>query len=211
VSEVFVSSGGDLKAVVTQILMDPEARAGDERGRDALGTAGETPALPSAAEAGGHWREPVLSVVAMMRSLGADVRKDNRLERFPANLGQRVFYPTSVFNDYSPLYRTSTGLLAPEFELLSSGTALMRANVVRNLVEKGLNGDAQFDLAPFAALAGSPADLVDAVDYAFLYGRLPARLKQEIVTAVSATHDYNLRTRNAIYLVASSALYQVEH
>jgi uncharacterized protein (DUF1800 family) len=211
VSEVFVSSGGDLKAVVTQILMDPEARAGDERGRDALGTAGETPALPSAAEAGGHWREPVLSVVAMMRSLGASVRSDNRLERFPANLGQRVFYPTSVFNDYSPLYRTSTGLLAPEFELLSSGTALMRANVVRNLVEKGLNGDAQFDLAPFAALAGSPADLVDAVDYAFLYGRLPARLKQEIVTAVSATHDYNLRTRNAIYLVASSALYQVEH
>ena len=61
------------------------------------------------------------------------------------------------------------------------------------------------------ALAGSPADLVDAVDRAFLYGRLPAALKAEIVTAVSATHDYNLRVRNAIYLVASSALYQVQH
>lgn len=204
VSEVFVASGGDLKAVVKQILMDPEARAGDDGVRN--------PALEGKElSVSGHWREPVLSVVAMMRSLGADVRKDNRLERFPANLGQRVFYPTSVFNDYSPLYRTSTGLLAPEFELLSSGTALMRANVVRNLVEKGLNGDAQFDLSSFAALAGSPADLVDAVDHAFLYGRLPATLKQEIVTAVSATHDYNLRTRNAIYLVASSALYQVEH
>jgi hypothetical protein len=198
VSQVFTSSNGDLKAVVTQILMDPEARRGDE--------AKEGPEVKS-----GHWREPVLSVIAMMRELHASVRADNRLERFPTNLGQRVFYPASVFNDYSPLYRTSTGLLAPEFELLSSGTALMRANVVRNLVEKGLNGDAEFDLAPFVTLAGSPPDLVDAVDHAFLYGRLPATLKPEIVTAISTTHDYNLRVRHAIYLVASSALYQVEH
>jgi uncharacterized protein (DUF1800 family) len=198
VSEVFGSSGGDLKAVVTQILMDPEARAGDD---------------PDAAvsEKSGHWREPVLAVVAMMRSLGVRVRADNRVERFSTSLGQRLFYPESVFNDYSPLYRTSTGLLAPEFELLSSGTALMRANVVRNLLEKGLNGDAQFDLTPLVSLAASPADLVDAADHAFLYGRLPAALKPEIVAAVSATHDYNLRVRNAIYLVASSALYQVQH
>ena len=198
VSEVFTSSNGDLKAVVTQILMDPEARRGDDA-KDA----------PEPKD--GHWREPVLSVIAMMRELHASVRADNRLERFPTNLGQRVFYPASVFNDYSPLYRTSAGLLAPEFELLSSGTALMRANVVRNLVEKGLNGDAEFDLTAFVALAGSPADLVDAIDHAFLYGRLPATVKPEIVTAISTTHDYNLRVRHAIYLVASSALYQVEH
>jgi uncharacterized protein (DUF1800 family) len=198
VSEVFASSRGDLKAVVTQILMDPEARAGDD---------------PNAAvsEKRGHWREPVLTLVAMMRNLAAGVRADNRIERFSTTLGQRLFYPESVFNDYSPLYRTSTGLLAPEFELLSSGAALMRANLVRNLLEKGLNGDAQFDLTPLVSLAESPPDLVDAVDHAFLYGRLPAALKPEIVTAVSATHDYNLRVRNAIYLVASSALYQVQH
>jgi uncharacterized protein (DUF1800 family) len=198
VSGVFTSSGGDLQAVVKQILMDPEARQGDD---------------PEAALQidGGHWREPVLCVIAMMRNLQASVRGDNRLERFPTNLGQRVFYPGSVFNDYSPLYRTSSGLLAPEFELLSSGTALMRANVVRNLEERGLNGDAQFDTAPLVALAGSPGELVDAVDRVFLFGRLPARLKEAIVTAVSATHDYNLRVRNAIYLVASCALYQVQH
>ena len=198
VTEVFASSRGDLKAVVTQVLMDPEARAGDDPNA-------------AASEKSGHWREPLLALVAMMRSLGADVRADNRIERFSTTLGQRLFYPESVFNDYSPLYRTSTGLLAPEFELLSSGAALMRANVVRNLLEKGLNGDAQFDLTPLVSLAGSPPDLVDAVDHAFLYGRLPATLKPEIVAAVSATHDYNLRVRNAIYLVASSALYQVQH
>jgi uncharacterized protein (DUF1800 family) len=198
VSDVFTSSGGDLKAVVKQILVDPEARQGDD---------------PNAGVRvnGGHWREPVLCVIAMMRALQSNVRSDNWLERFPTNLGQRLFYPDSVFNDYSPLYRTSSGLLAPEFELLSSGTALMRANVVRNFEERGFNGDARYDLSPFLALAGSPSDLVDAVDRAFLYGRLPAALKGEIVTAVSATHDYNLRVRNAIYLVVSSALYQVQH
>jgi hypothetical protein len=198
VSEVFTASSGDLKAVLKQILMDPEARQGDN------------PDAPVQIK-GGHWREPVLSVVAMMRALGATVRTDNRLERFPSNLGQRIFYPASVFNDYSPLYRTSSGLSAPEFELLSSGTALMRANVVRNLVEKGLNGDAQVDLTALVAFAGSPPDLVDAVDRAFLYGRMPLALKREVVAAVAATHDYNLRVRNAIYLVASSALYQVQH
>jgi uncharacterized protein (DUF1800 family) len=198
VSAVFTSSGGDLKAVVRQILLDPEARHGDD---------------PSAAldAKEGHWREPVLATIAMMRALGSNVRSDNRLERFPTNLGQKVFYPGSVFNDYSPDYRTSNGLLAPEFELLGSGTALMRANVVRNFVEKGLNGDAQFDLSPFIALAGSPRDMVDAIDRAFLYGRLPREVKEQIVTAVTSTHDYNLRARNAIYLVATSALYQVQH
>lgn len=198
VSAVFASSGGDLKAVVRQILLDPEARRGDD----------PTVAIDVK---DGHWREPVLATIAMMRALGSNVRADNRLERFPTNLGQRVFYPESVFNDYSPDYRTSNGLLAPEFELLGSGTALMRANVVRNLVEKGLNGDAQFDLSPFIALAASPADMVDAIDRAFLYGRLPQNVKEQIVNAVSATHDYNLRARNAIYLVATSALYQVQH
>lgn len=198
VSEVFTSSGGDLKAVVRQILLDPEARRGDDSNVESYAKAG-------------HWREPLLAVVAMMRALGATVRADNRLERFPTNLGQRVFYPPSVFNDYSPDYRTPSGLLAPEFELLSSGTALMRANVVRNLVEKGLNGDAQCDLAPFVALAASPGDMVDAIDRALLYGRLPAGVKEQIVAAVTATHDYNLRARNGIYLVATSALYQVQH
>jgi len=198
VSAAFTASDGDLKAVVRQILLDPEARRGDD--------------LSATLDPkDGHWREPVLATIAMMRALGSSVRPDNHLERFPTNLGQKVFYPGSVFNDFSPDYRTSNGLLAPEFELLGSGTALMRANVVRNLVEKGLNGDAQFDLSPFVALAGSPSDMVDAVDRAFLYGRLPQNVKEQIVNAVSATHDYNLRARNAIYLVATSALYQVQH
>jgi hypothetical protein len=198
VSQTFTSSGGDLKVVLQQILLDPEARSGDD------------PKFQTSATSG-HWREPVLSVLSIMRNLQATARNDNRLERFPASLGQRVFYPTSVFNDYSPLYRTSKGVLAPEFELLSSGAALMRANVVRRLIDDGLGGDALFDLSPFVAFAGSPSELTDAVSNQFLGGRLPAGLKSEVVKAISTTHDYNLRVRSAIYLIASSSLYQVQH
>jgi uncharacterized protein (DUF1800 family) len=198
VSQAFTASGGDLQTVVRQILLDPEARQGDDPGA----------ALP---EKSGHWREPVLAVLAMMRDLHASARPDNRLARFPADLGQRLFYPASVFNDYSPLYRTPKGLLAPEFELLSSGTALMRAHVVRKLIDDGLGGDALFDLSPFVALAGSPSELTDAVGNAFLGGRLPVPVKDEVMKAISVTHDYHLRVRTAIYLVASSAMYQVQH
>ena len=96
-------------------------------------------------------------------------------------------------------------------QLLSSATALVRANVVQDLVARNLDGDAHFSLDALTALAGSPSDLVDAVNNAFLFGRLPAALKSNIVTAISATTDHNARVRNAIYLVCSSALYQVEH
>src|ERR1700756_1158125 len=58
VSAVFTSSGGDLKAVVRQILLDPEARRGDD------------PNVALDAK-DGHWREPVLSTIAMMRVLGS--------------------------------------------------------------------------------------------------------------------------------------------
>jgi hypothetical protein len=79
------------------------------------------------------------------------------------------------------------------------------------LIDDGLGGDALFDLSPFVAFAGSPSELTDAVSNQFLGGRLPAGLKSEVVKAISTTHDYNLRVRSAIYLIASSSLYQVQH
>ncbi len=198
ISSVFKSSGGNLGQVVRAILLDQEARQGDD---------------PSAAPqpTSGHLREPVLFLLNMMRTLQATVVTQNPIESLGADMGQEVFYAPSVFNYYSPLFRTATGLLAPEFQLLSSSSALVRANAVQNLVTRGLDGDAHFNLAPFTALASSPNDLVTAVDNAFLYGRLPAALKADIVQAITATTDSGTRVRNAIYLVATSSLYQVEH
>ena len=198
ISNTFTSTGGDLKAVVRAILLDPEARQGDDPN-----------AVPQTN--GGHLREPVLFLLAMMRALNATVANQNPIESLGADMGQEIFYPASVFNYYSPLFRTSTGLLAPEFQLLTSSSALVRANSVQDLVARGLDGDAHFAFAPFTSLASSPTDLVTAVDNTFLYGRLPASVKADIVTAISATNDSPTRVQNAIYLVCTSSLYQVEH
>ncbi len=198
VSQVFVQSQGDLAKVVRAILLDPEARAGDD------------PAAP-APPGSGHLREPVLYLLAMLRTLDATVREQNPIESLGAEMGQKVFYPASVFNYYSPLYRTPGGIPAPEFQLMNSSSALVRANAVESLVSRGLDGDASWNMGPYQALAGNPSALVDAVDNAFLYGRLPDELKANIVAAVSATKDTRTRIRNAIYLVATSSLYQVQH
>ena len=198
ISNTFTSTNGDLSAVVRAILLDPEARQGDDPN-----------AIPQSN--GGHLREPVLFLLAMMRALNATVANSNPIESLGADMGQEVYYPASVFNYYSPLFRTSTGLLAPEFQLLTSSSALVRANAVQDLVARGLDGDAHIAFAPFTALASSPADLVTAVDNAFLYGRLPASLKADIVTAISASDNSLTRVQNAIYLVCTSSLYQVEH
>jgi uncharacterized protein (DUF1800 family) len=198
VAGVFAATGGDLWAVTRAILLDPEARYSDDPS-----------APPNPTE--GHLREPVLFVMSMLRNLSATVSNSNPIEGLAADMGQKPFYAPSVFNYFSPLYRLNTGLLAPEFQILNSTTALVRANVVQSLVVRRLDGDARLNFQPFTDLAHSPADLVNAVDNAFLYGRTPAALKDEIVKAISVTTNRSERVRNAIYLVATSSLYQVQH
>jgi uncharacterized protein (DUF1800 family) len=198
ISQVFNTAQGDLSQVVRAILLDPEARQGDDPGN---------PAQPT----GGHLREPLLFVLAMMRNIDAGVVSNNPIEGLAADMGQNLFYSPSVFNYYSPLYHLSNGLLAPEFQTLSSATALVRANVVQNLIARNLDGDIHWNMGPFIQLASSPPDLVNAIDNAFMFGRMPAALKAEIAAAMAATTNSADRVRNAIYLMATSSLYQVEH
>lgn len=198
ISEVFVQTQGDLGQVVRAILLDPEAREGDD------------PNLALRAEAG-HLREPVLFALSVLRALDGEILNPQSVRALGQVMGQNLFYAPSVFNYYSPLYRLPGGQRAPEFQLVSSATSLIRANSVYEMVTKHLNGGVRFDLTPFTALAGSPSDLVDAVDHALLHGRLTPEMKTAIVTAVGATTDPLLRARNAIYLVATSPLYQIQH
>ena len=171
VAAVFANNGsgvrGDLKAVVTAILMDAEARQGD---------------APSVSPpSSGHLNEPVIFMVGLLRALGATVDDTNGLTWDAYLLGQSIYNADSVFNYYSPSYAIpGTGLLGPEFQLQTPSIAIGRANWASYILTGTYASNKQaygIDLTSFVNLAGNPAQLVDAVDAALTCGQMPATMK----------------------------------
>jgi len=128
VAEVFADNGsgvrGDMRAVIKAILTDPEARAGDATGAASI-------------EAFGHMREPVLLVANLLRALGGKVASNSGVYNYAANLGQHLFFAPSVFSYFSPEYRASNGLLAPEMQLDTTQTAASRINTINLAIYSG--------------------------------------------------------------------------
>ena len=205
VAAVFANNGsgvrGDLKAVVTAILMDGEARQGD---------------APSVSPpSSGHLNEPVIFMVGLLRALGATVDDSNGLTWDAYLLGQSIYNADSVFNYYSPSYAIpGTGLLGPEFQLQTPSIAIGRDNWASYILTGTYASNKQaygIDLTSFVNLAGNPAQLVDAVDAALTCGQMPATMKNIIINAVSATQGNLSRAQAALYLTAASSFYQVQH
>lgn len=212
-SAAFANNGsgvrGDMKAVITAILLDPEAR-GD------LKTAPEY----------GHLREPVLLMTSLLRTFNAT--SDGVLASTPfsyANdMGQDLFSPPTVFS-YFPADHglPGTNLFGPEFGILDTSTSFKRANFINTLfLANSGNGipinnpnrplGTQTNYASYQALAGNPQQLVDALEARMTHGGMPAATKSNIVTTVTniASSGAAAQTRAAIYLIATSSQYQVE-
>jgi uncharacterized protein (DUF1800 family) len=214
IAAVFNNNGngvrGDLQAVVNAILLDPEARAGDEG-----------PSL-SPPDTSGHLREPVFAVASILRGLGATVNDTNNLTNQATNLGQTLFAPPTVFNYFAPGYIIPTEftpgatLLGPEFQLQSPSAAVARSNMVNALVYGNLGNGAVIDWSYLTNLAATPQALVDSVNNVFMYGRMPGAVQTQILSAVNAltgtsTAVYKARAQAAVYLTVSSSYYNVEH
>jgi uncharacterized protein (DUF1800 family) len=209
ISNVFVNNGagvrGDLKAVVKAILMDPEARGGGSASDPTYGSL----------------KEPVLMITNMIRGLSG-VTDGNRMEGNASNLGQRPYYAPTVFN-YFPPDQTIQGttVTAPEFLIHTTQTAINRANLVYNMIYNPSAPDntitnstgTRLNTMQFESLAANPAAMVDQVDLVLTAGQMPAAAKATIVTAVNAVPVANTaqRAQMAIYLLASSYYYQVQH
>jgi uncharacterized protein (DUF1800 family) len=202
---------GDLKAVVTAILLDPEAR-------------GDVKTDPSY----GRLREPaqfITNILRMFNAKSADLstNSDGHLNPNSITLDQDVFNPATVFSYYPADYVIpGTGLAGPQFGLLSTTTSLRRANFVNTIINTGVarssdptTGNApngtKLDLAAFQSLASNPAALVDELDRLMLHNTMSPGMKTSIITAVASVSASNTldRTRMAIYLVASSSQYQI--
>jgi len=135
-------------------------------------------------------------------------------------MGMDLFRPPSVFSYFSPSggVPATSGVRGPEFGLLSTSTALRRANFVNTMafgtIAVGSNSPfgTSLDLSDLQAVASTPDALVQRLNMQLLHGTMSQEMRDTIlraVTAVAATNPLK-RARTALYLVASSSQYQVE-
>jgi uncharacterized protein (DUF1800 family) len=196
ISQVFTSTEGDMKSIVTAILTDPEARAGD---------AANAPASASF----GHLREPVLFLANMLRGLNGTVTASNSLNGYAQELGQNLFVAPSVFSYFSPQNQIEGGLLGPEFELYSTQTASDRANIVSTALYGALDKTTTTNLTPFVNKAGNTSDLVNYIGYIFMHGGMSPALTQAATAAADAQSTALAKVQAALYVVLTSNEYQV--
>jgi uncharacterized protein (DUF1800 family) len=206
VSAVFANNGsgvrGDLKAVVRAILTDSEARAGDT----------------NADFDGGHLREPVLFITAMIRGLGftnTDVNGSYyTLSSQATKLGEEPYRANSVFNFFPPDYVIPASTLnAPEFAIENTATATLRLSLADYFVNNKISGF-NVDLSNTSAwgmLATNPANLVDKLGALFMHAQMPTNMRTNIINAITPLTSNAQRVRVAIYLVVTSSQYKVIH
>jgi len=198
VATVFKQTQGDLSAVVLAILTDTEARQGDN------------PLYVPSTDSG-HLREPVLFSLSSLRALGAQPPPGWLVARWTDSMGQKLFYPPSVFGYYYPYYRTDAGLVDPEFQTLSQPGSLYRLNFINSLVKTGMNGYANVPLNNYIPLAIDSNTSVQAIANQFFYGRLPTDITSVIQTAFVGGPTGAASIFNGIYLALTSNYYQVQH
>jgi uncharacterized protein (DUF1800 family) len=220
VSAVFANNGsgvrGDMKAVLTAIIMDQEARVGDSQTGD---QAESNPAID-----GGHLREPLLWTTNLLRGLSAT--QTNPSDPYPLiliaqtlyGLGEEPFTQQSVFNYFSPQYVVPlTAINSPEFNLENTGTIVPRLSLANYLIHNG-NGltGLTIDLSGNSLIgrqAGDPAALADYLGMLFMHSQMPTDMRSDLITAISAIPATNLQSRAevAVYLVVTSSQYKIIH
>jgi uncharacterized protein (DUF1800 family) len=216
IAAVFNNNGfgvrGDLKAVVKAILLDPEAR-------------GDVKTDPNY----GKLREPVqlatnLARWTNVRGVGGG-QSDGYLTGRGEFVGmsQNPFRSPTVFNYYPPDYVIpGTALLGPEFAIMTTGTAIQRANFVNLMTFNTIpvsspnapNGTA-LDFSELQSIVQADPtcnQLMDVLNQRMMHGTMSSQMRSTILTAVTSIASSNplQRAKQAVYLIATSSQYQVQ-
>ncbi|SFV01953.1 DUF1800 domain-containing protein [Pseudoduganella namucuonensis] len=186
------SARGDLKATLTAILTDPEARQ------------------ESATR--GKLKDPILHSLSLIRALDGTVLNPNNLFWEYFLLGQKLLNAPSVFNFYSPMTRLpgTTDKFGPEFQLYAPAQAVARANFLYQFIAGNAGSMVSLDIAPFVNAAGDATALLNLVDAKLLQGRMSAAARAAIAASVAATADKKQRAITALYLTAITAEFAVQ-
>jgi uncharacterized protein (DUF1800 family) len=223
VAAVFKDNGlgvrGDLKAVITAILMDPEAR-------DTAGDAGD-PQF-------GKVREALIRYTHWARAFTAQSRTGGfwmgSTEDPIWGLGQMTLRSPTVFNWFAPGYvppGTSIeqdGMTGPELQMTNVSSVVGYLNYTQTAV--GSDATNGFDVfSSYAAemnLAANPGVLLDRVNMLLMAGQMDSTLYSQILSAVSAipiptgnqdgiNAALGARVRTAVFLTMASPSYCAQY
>jgi uncharacterized protein (DUF1800 family) len=206
VAAVFANDGtgvrGNMQAVISAIITDQEARAGDT----------------NSSYDGGHLREPILFLTAMVRGLGftnTDVNGSyESLSNFSTNLNERPYRANSVFDFFPPNYVIpGTTLNAPEFAIENTATATLRESLADSIVNNKITSFT-VDLSNTSTLgtmAANPTTLVNYLSMLFMHSQMPSNMQNVIINAITPLTSNAQRVRVALYLIITSSQYKVIH
>jgi len=228
IGQVFADDGssahvrGNLKAVVTAILLDPEARYGQWQRPDTFG----------------KLREPLLKITHVWRAMGAIAPggRISSLNPYPPIeqiIGEAPLRSATVFNFFKPDFAQAgevhnSGLLSPEFQILSDTTTVSTPNFLFHEVFCDYSGSErcyasddpqtmQLDEARDAALAASDTGaLIDSYSVLFMGGQMSPFMRDVLVTRLDAMDagDYDdlgrARVQEALYLILNSPEYSIQ-
>lgn len=184
VAAAFANNGsgvrGDMKALVTAILLDPEAR-------DA--TLAATPDF-------GKLREPVVRFLNWARAYKVSSTSDawavGDLSDPGSRLGQSPMHSPSVFNFFRPGYvppntaLSALGLSGPEFQITTEVSVAGYVNFMQQAIGNSITGDMKADYSTLLPLAANSASLLAEINQVLAAGAVSSATLAQIQSAVDA-------------------------
>ena len=200
---------GDMRAVISAVLLDPEARD-----------------LSMLADPMfGKLREPVVRFTHWARAFdvqetGTDDIQSIRDTSAPSRLNQQAYRSPSVFNFYRPGFvapgteSAAAGLVAPELQITTTSSVTGYANFMEQFILQDASDENYIpDYTDELALANDPAALVDHLDGILTYGSLRAETRTRVIQAVQSvqgTSNYprdETRVGVAVLMIMTSSDY----
>lgn len=237
IAKVFNNNGanvrGDLKAVVKAILLDVEARNGNQIMSTSFG----------------KLREPILRITHLWRAFpvipvtregsfyggnlcGQGVYDYYRmpysggLNQFDATLGQTILRSPTVFNFFLPDYSPpgvirDQNLLAPEFQIMTENTLVNSFNSIISMIHySNRNNDVWTDWTTIdtsleQALADMPNQLLDHLNVVLLNNLMSTELRQILLNHLGQVFPQGIEGQRAkvtdsIKLIVSSPEYLIQ-
>jgi uncharacterized protein (DUF1800 family) len=188
---------GNLGAVVKAILLDKEARLGDDPTQAPDPTAG-------------HLMEPILYIANVMNTVGVTFT-DDQVASIDAAMGQSLYIEPDVFSYYDPNHQLEDGTPAPEEQLLDNAHVLAGMSIIYNAFHQGTPGlYINWPGSPFWNCV-STDDLLDRINHALYHGTMSASDKKTIsdYLATIPSSSINDLVPDALFLAVSSSSYKV--